>query len=111
MKVTDLICAYAFNKTANFVVSMDDHGLSGTTIFRWDAEEHRHPDDGSYANILHYIPDDIAKTEVSYFTYLPAKTVIDDAIIETGKVETIYIMIPVYGKLYRYLDDDNYPFI
>ncbi len=111
MKTKDLISAYAFNRTANFVIAMDDHGLSGTAIFTWDADDNRHPDDGSYSNILHYLPDDIGNAEVSYFSFIPEKMVIDDTIVKTGTAETIYIMIPVYRKFYRYLDDDNYPFI
>ena len=111
MKVQDLIYAYAYHETANYTIAIDDEGLSGTIIFHWDAVENRHPDDGSYSNVLHYMPADIAKAEVSNFTFIPEKMVIDDSIYTTGTAECIYIMIPVYSELYRYLEDDNYPFL
>ena len=107
MNVKDLINVYAYKHTANFVISMED----GTAVFQWNADENRHPDDGSYSNIMHYIPNDIGSAIVKHFSFIPQNLVIDDTIIKTGTAETIYITIPIYSNLYRYLEDDNYPFL
>ena len=111
MKVRDLINVYAYKLTANFVIAMGENEINNTVIFKWEAEENRHPDDGSYSNILHYIPNDISNAVVNHFSFVPKELVIDGEIINTGNAETIYITIPVYSNFYRYIEDDNYPFL
>ena len=110
MRTIELINAYAYKRTANITVAMYVNG-EDMTIFSWDAEENRHPDDGSYGNICHYIPDDIAKAEVENFDIIPQHLVSGNDIIKLGNTETLYIVIPTYSNLYKYMEDDNYPFI
>ena len=110
MTTCELIRAYNYNMTADIVIAMDNED-DNVTIFRWSAEDNRHPDDGSYSNVCYYIPDDIAKAQVDTFTVLPQYLTIDKEPIKVSDTETLYIVIPTYGRLYRYLDDDNYPFL
>lgn len=110
MTTYELIKAYGYNMTNDIVIAMDTDG-DNVTIFRWNAEDNRHPDDGFYANVLYYIPDDIAKAQVNSFTVLPQYLTIDKEPIKVSDTETLYIVIPTYSRLYRYLEDDNYPFL
>lgn len=114
MKVHELIKAYSYNMTDDVIIKMEsntNNQLDARTIFNWNADDNRHPDDGSYANPLWYMPDDIATAEVTSFNVVPHNLVIDNHIYNTGKTDTLYIIIPSYSKLYRYFEDDNYPFI
>lgn len=36
--------------------------------FNYELEEHRHPDDGSYANVWHHIPDGVLNMPVDDWT-------------------------------------------
>lgn len=114
MKVHELIKAYRYNMTDNVVVEMEintESWLDDKIIFNWNADDNRHPDDGSYASPLWYMPDDIANAVVTSFNVVPRNLVIDNHIYNTGTADTLHIIIPSYSKLYKYFEDDNYPFI
>lgn len=97
MKVKELIAVYQYKYTNNIAIEMDD-----TIIFSWDADKNRHPDDGSYSNVLYHMPDDIADAVVDSFTVIPQYMACNNKIVKLADVETLYIIIPIYSKLYKY---------
>ena len=111
MKVNELIAIYRYNMTCNVAIEMElntGSWLDNRIIFDWNAEDNRHPDDGSYGNPLWDMPDDIADAVVTYFSVVPRELVIDNHIYNTGTADTLHITIPSYSKLYKYLENDNY---
>ena len=111
MTTYELIRCYSYRMTANIIIQMHTNDGDDLTIFNWVAKDNRHPDDGSYSNVLYYIPNDIANAMVENFDIIPQHIVSCGELIKLSDTETLYITIPSYGRLYRYLEDDNYPFI
>ena len=111
MTTYELIRYYDYRMTANITIQMRTSDGDDLTIFNWTAEDNRHPDDGSYANVLSYIPNDIANAVVESFDVIPQHIVSCGELIKLSNTETLYITIPSYSNLYRYLEDDNYPFL
>ena len=96
--------------SADIIVNMkSDNGEA--TIFQWIVEDNRHPDDGSYSNPLYYIPNDIARAAVESFDFIPTHMALGNKVVKLADTETLIITIPSYSELYKYLIDDNYPFI
>lgn len=102
MTIYSLIKAYAYKLTGDIAIVMETE--NGTEfIYTWIAKDHRSDEDGSFANVLYHIPDDIAKAEVTSFDVIPRHLVHDNEIIITRDTETLYITIPSYGYLYKYI--------
>lgn len=96
----------AFNdKTADIAIEMND-----IIIFSWSAKDNRNEDDGSYSNVLYYMPNDIAKAEIQTFEVIPQYIHLNDNEYVKCETSTLLIRIETYDSLYRYLEDDNYPF-
>ena len=104
MNVYALIKAYAYRTTGDIAVVMETE-TDNKFIYTWIAKDHRSDFDGSFSNVLYDIPEDIAKASVTSFDVLPQHLVYNDKIIITRDTELLFITIPSYGNLYKYITD------
>lgn len=104
MNVYSLIKAYAYKLTGDIAIVMETE-TGNKFIYTWIAKDHRSDFDGSFSNVLYNIPEDIAKASVISFDVLPQHLVHNGKVIITRDTELLFITIPSYSNLYKYITD------